>query len=364
MVRPIERELEEARKQVFTDAYQMSVGELTNLYRDEELIISPPFQRLFRWDNSQKSRLVESILIGIPLPSIFVSQLEDGRWELVDGLQRVSTLLQLQGLLSDKGFPPLRLEATKYLPSLEGMVWDAAEGPSLSQAERLDIKRSKLDVKIIRRGSDPQTKFELFQRLNSFGSALTSQEIRNALLVSISPQFVEWIEELAAFEPYVQLLNLSGRGAEGKQDQELVLRFLYLSTMDAAAISQMGSFQDGLEEFSVALAQETDQDEMERLREIFVQTFTTLQMADPKILQKWDHSQGKFKGGFLNTSFEALATSVGFALSKGLPFSDDLAATAKEFWTDARILDTSVTGKSTDQRIKTVVPIGREKVIL
>ncbi len=90
----LEAELKLARRTISTDSYPVSIGELTNMYRDGELIIRPAFQRLFRWDMTQKSRLIESILLGIPIPSIFVAQDDAGRWELVDGLQRVSTLLQ------------------------------------------------------------------------------------------------------------------------------------------------------------------------------------------------------------------------------------------------------------------------------
>lgn len=92
-------EIQVARKKVVTDGYDMSLGEVLNLYRDDELIIDPVFQRLFRWDDERKTRFIESIILGIPIPSIFVSQNENGVWELIDGLQRVSTVLQLTGEL-------------------------------------------------------------------------------------------------------------------------------------------------------------------------------------------------------------------------------------------------------------------------
>jgi len=113
----LDEQLNDARRNIFTDSYPMSIGELTNVYAEGDLIIRPPFQRLFRWNDDQKSRLIESILIGIPLPSIFVAQDEEGRWELVDGLQRISTILQLQGLLDKQIYPQLTLIGTKYLPS-------------------------------------------------------------------------------------------------------------------------------------------------------------------------------------------------------------------------------------------------------
>ena len=123
-------EIDAAQRLVKTDAYQMSLGEIVSMYEAEEVIIHPEFQRLFRWTPGQKSKLVESLLLGIPLPSIFVFEKEDGKWELIDGLQRLSTILEFMGLLkTPEGATrsPSILEATKYLPSLHNVVWSPSE---------------------------------------------------------------------------------------------------------------------------------------------------------------------------------------------------------------------------------------------
>jgi uncharacterized protein with ParB-like and HNH nuclease domain len=96
------QQVEEKRKEIFTDSYPMSIGELVNLYKDGDLEINPAFQRFFRWSETQKVRLIESILLGIPLPSIFVAQREDGVWDLVDGLQRISTILYFMNELKNE----------------------------------------------------------------------------------------------------------------------------------------------------------------------------------------------------------------------------------------------------------------------
>lgn len=360
MTSNIEVELEEARRTIHTDGYPMSIGELTNLYRDGELVIRPPFQRLFRWDDSQKSKLIESILIGIPLPSIFVAQEEGGKWELVDGLQRVSTLLQLQGLLDSEGFPQLVLTGTKYLPSLDGMVWDSETLPSLTSAQRLDIKRAKIDLKIVQRGSDPKTKFDLFQRLNSFGSKLSNQEVRNAQLVGVNPDFVEWLGELAERESFVSLLRLPETDKVRKYDEELVLRFLFLHEKKNEEVAAVRNFQDELEEFAIALALSFPDDERDRLGEVFTQTFDTLQGADDDILRRWDPLKKSFAGGFLNTSFEALAVGLGYHIANGSPVRSDVRAAAIEFWSQPEMIKKFATGKSTEARLRLMVPKGRE----
>lgn len=74
----LDAEISKAQRQVRTDAYQMSVGEVVSMYTEGDIVIDPEFQRLFRWESSQKSKLIESLLLGIPIPSIFVFERPDG----------------------------------------------------------------------------------------------------------------------------------------------------------------------------------------------------------------------------------------------------------------------------------------------
>ena len=157
----LQEEIDKPRSEIRTDGYSMSIGEWISLYEKDELDVHPEFQRFFRWSPKQKSRLVESILLGIPIPQIFVAQRDDGVWDVVDGLQRLSTILQLVGVLKDetsKLIDPLILEQTKYLPSLEGMKWEDPNDAesSFTAAQRLIIKRTKIAVSIILRESEEQ----------------------------------------------------------------------------------------------------------------------------------------------------------------------------------------------------------------
>ena len=194
----LNQEIRSRRAEIFSDGYPVSIGELINMYEDKELNIRPQFQRYFRWTDGQKSRLVESLLLGIPIPSIFVSQREDGVWDVIDGLQRLSTIFQLVGILrNEKGkrVKRLRLTRTKYLPSLNGKVWKGSteEDDDIGRENQLIIKRSKIDVKIILRESSEASKYELFQRLNTGGSQLSDQEMRNVIVITVSQQFYEWL---------------------------------------------------------------------------------------------------------------------------------------------------------------------------
>ena len=167
---PLTDEIQQARKVIVSDGYEMSVGEIISLYRDKEIVISPDYQRLFRWDPSRKTRFIESLLLGIPIPPIFVFQNEDGIWELIDGLQRLSTILEFVGILrtADKKIAkPSILEGTKFLPSLADKYWkpsSVSAEDGIGKAPQLQIKRSRIRVEILKQESDVQAKYELFQR--------------------------------------------------------------------------------------------------------------------------------------------------------------------------------------------------------
>jgi len=110
-------EVEARIREYKTSRYPMSVGELIYLYQSNEIVINPDFQRYFRWTDKQKTRLVESFLLGIPVPPLSVFEREDGIWELVDGLQRFSTILQFAGALKDH--PPLILKPQNICQALK-----------------------------------------------------------------------------------------------------------------------------------------------------------------------------------------------------------------------------------------------------
>lgn len=362
----LEEQISIARRSISSDGYPMSIGELTNMYREGELIIRPEFQRFFRWSSIQKSSLVESLLLGIPLPSIFVAQDESGKWELVDGLQRVSTILQFQGeLLDEDGAkePPLELQGTKYLPALEGKLWTHSDpSKSLTEAQRLDIKRSKLDIKIIKRESSPETKYDLFQRLNSFGSSLTSSELRSALIVAVSPVAFAWISELATFPGFSRTVQLGDRLMDERYDLELVVRFLALHARPEAklTLSALRDLPQVLDDEAVTIAK-THPKGAKKLTSIFQGTFDFIdQHGGEDVFRRWDAKNGMFRGSFLNTSFEVFGLGVGYQLANNKAPRKDLIQSVKDFWARPEMQSGFATGRSTEARLREFIPLGRQ----
>ena len=234
----LSEEIVNAQRLVRTDAYQMSIGEVVSMYENREIIIDPEFQRLFRWNIGQKSKWIESILLGIPLPSIFVFEKENGSWELIDGLQRISTILEFMGKLrgSDGNLqPPSILEATKYLPSLHNAVWERSELISdvptqdqneIDKSQQLSIRRARLGVEILKRPSDDQTKFDLFQRLNAYGTQANAQELRNCIMLMVNGEYFRAVKRAAEQQAFQTVVAVTEDQIERQRHIEYAVRFL------------------------------------------------------------------------------------------------------------------------------------------
>lgn len=360
----LEEELSKARKKVVTDGYEMSIGEIVGLYEKNELVINPAFQRYFRWDSSRKTKFIESLLLGIPIPPIFVFQTDDGAWELVDGLQRVSTLLEFMGTLKNSTGDfevPFILDGTTLLPSLKNHSW--VKGPhseALSQAQKLDLRRARLRVEILKRESDPTSKFELFQRLNTGGASLSEQEVRNCTLVMINPTLQLWIENLAVISAFKKTVRLTDAATEKQQHMELVLRFLAFRHIPY----QRGlDVHDYLDNAAIAIAKDPEFPAA-REKDVFKATFESIHIAlGDKAFRRWDGS--KFTGKFLMSVYEVIAfgLSVNHANVKKLSAvqrASYIQQRAKSLWKNETFRKFSGPGVRGSDRLSHLLPLAKE----
>lgn len=357
----LERELTERRRSVSAETISMSVGELTSLYRQGTLNVHPEFQRVFRWSNEQKTALVESILLGIPIPSIFVAVTEE-QWELVDGVQRVSTLLELQGELRNADGtqrPPLVMQEATLLTSLAGYSWDGtATGKAFSGGQQLDIQTARIDVKLLKRDSSPQTKYDLFQRLNAQGSIATPQELRNCLIVSEAPEFLSKLEELAAWDVFERLVAVPDRLIGESYHHELVMRFLALHSRPST--SGIGSLHRFLDDEALNLSRQYLDDGLGEPIARFVETFEYIDKnANEDVFRRWVPSVSRFSGPFLIGAYEVIALGIGYRLSEGMPIREDLRLAAMELWLEHGGTSESK-GRSAESRVANTLPLGRK----
>jgi hypothetical protein len=366
----LENEISEASKQIATDRYSMSVGELLSLYKDGEIDIHPDFQRFFRWSDFQKSRLIESLLLGLPIPPVFVSQQPSGKWELIDGLQRISTLLELFGELKAKDGsvkPQLVMTSTKYLPGLEGRVWDQARSPGATELPgevKLLVRRARIDVNIVLASkSDKDGKFELFDRLNTGGSTATQQEVRNCLLLMAGGGFFEWISSLASDPNFIAVIPITERQKEEQFDIELVVRYLVLRDVDSVQARKIDDIHNFLTERLLAFAKDPG---FNRAGEeaSFRATFKLLNDAlgeNAFRRLKLDQPAPRSVGPFLLAAYEVIALGLGANVSAGTAPGDaqGVVDAHLELWRDHSQQVTSV-GKRASTRLGDTLTIGRE----
>jgi hypothetical protein len=359
-------EIDTAQHNVRTDAFQMSIGELVNLYDEGDIIIASEFQRLFRWEIGEKSKLIESLLLGIPLPSIFVYELANGKWELVDGLQRLSTILEFMGKLKNEQgavSPPSILESTKYLPSLHNAVWEksiAIEGVTEAEQVELDrrlqlaIRRSRIGVEILKRPSDSMTKFDLFQRLNAGGTAANEQEIRNCIILMVNADYYRAIKVAAEAENFLAVTGLGENQTEKQRHIEMAVRLLVHTFVDYDGKLDVGEYID---EGLVKLA---TTGEVAKATTTINATIDLLhQSAGGDALRRFDG--GTYNGRVGLVGLEAIAVGVAKNLT-AIQQQKDPVRFVKEksqaFWGQADVASFVSPGMRGTTRIQKTVPFG------
>ncbi|WP_067899939.1 GmrSD restriction endonuclease domain-containing protein [Nocardia vaccinii] len=360
----LQEEIEAGRQTIRTESYSMSIGELANLYRNGELVIRPEFQRLFRWKIAQKSRLIESLLLGIPLPSIFVNQRHSGVWEVVDGLQRLSTILEFMGELKDQTggalLPASTLSGTKYLPSLEGMVYEQPneqDSMQLTPGQRLALKRSKIDLKILQPESDAAAKYELFDRLNTGGSVATPQEVRNAQILLRDPTMAEWLNDLSENEHYTVTLSISERLREEGYGIELIYRYLAIRYTKNDELANIKNIDEFFSNRVFELAADSEFDREEASLE-FASAFKLISAAGGEdAFRRYDGADSSFKGAFSVSAFECVGVGVSSNLSFWLEKDAlTLGQRIKDLWSQPEFKQGSRSGTSASSRIPRTIP--------
>lgn len=194
------------------------------------IILSPSFQRKEVWNITKKSRLIESIMLNIPLPMFYVAADEQGKWEVVDGLQRLSAIRDY--LHGDKNGVFLKLQNLEFLSKrFDNKTFKAIEDNPEDQKIVNTLLETEMRFTIINPGTPEAVKRNIFKRINTGGMPLTSQEIRHALYEGKSS---ELLQKLVASNEFIQAITIkiddSRMGAS-----ELILRMIAFMIMDRSA---------------------------------------------------------------------------------------------------------------------------------
>lgn len=358
----IDKEVSKAKQEIVKDGLDMSLGEVMRIYERGELIIQPEYQRLYRWDDSRRTRFIESLILGIPIPPIFVFTDEKGRWELIDGLQRLSTIFHYAGILKNADgevIEPFSPSGTKLLPSLNGLSWIAEDGEdekSLPMSIRLDVERARIRVEILKRESDQRAKYELFQRLNTGGARLSEQEVRNCVIVMLNKDLYKKLELASQNVNFIKCTAQTEKSISEQKPIELLLRFL---AYRYKAYDQKIDVHDWLDEVSIDIATDTKYDIDSELA-LFSRIFELLENSlSADSFKKYDN--GNFVRGFLISAYEAITHGMSQKIDSLEAGGNDLVIDSiKKMWADDRFTDNAKAGVRGTTRLANILPIAKD----
>jgi len=199
------------------DTKNFSLHQIYDMIKREDINLTPDFQRNLVWDNQRKSRLIESILMRIPLPMFYFAQDDEGRISVVDGLQRLSTIRDFM----DNKFQLRKLE---YLgEKCDGKVYTHKEPKKAIDAKYYRwFNMTQITVNVIDPSSPFKLKYDIFRRINTGGQPLNAQEIRNCLS---SDELRKALREMANLPSFKEATGYSIKDVR-MEAQELALRFI------------------------------------------------------------------------------------------------------------------------------------------
>jgi len=204
-----ELEVDEKLRAIYSDKLDLTIRSICNQIQTGELILQPEFQREYVWDDSKASRFIESILLDIPTPTVYLAEDDDGRQLVIDGHQRLKSIHRFwSNEFPLKNLTILKSSNGKYFKDLDKKI-------------QRDLLNGIIRAIIIKRESDKDVKFELFERLNTGSVHLNAQELRNCVYMG---PYNDLIKDLARNKDFQFLLGLK-EPDKRMRDRELVLRF-------------------------------------------------------------------------------------------------------------------------------------------
>jgi len=283
----------------------------------------------------------------------------------------MSTIFEYAGILrdpldsSDKSLLPASvLEGTTLLPSLLNKRWEpVSEAPedvenALTEGQRIDIKRVRIRVEILKKESDPLAKYELFQRLNTGGSALSEQEVRSCVIIMINEKFHEWLQKLEAYEPFIEAIDQTERAEKRQRPLEYVIRWLAFRNQEYHNYLDVHEYLDNA---SVAMASDKAFNAKSE-EEVFKKTFTLIKQAlGSNAFKKWDGA--RFTGHSSLAAYEVIAYGVslyiGGILEMKAKAPEFVAGKSKELWGNQTFRENSGSGVRGTTRLPHLLPLAK-----
>lgn len=321
-------QLEKEQRKVDFDSFDISVKELVSMSEDEIIDIAPEYQRQFRWPIENQSKLIESVLLGIPVPSLFMAANKDGSWELIDGVQRLNSLIHFVGTAEQ--LQKFDFDTALTLKGLTVLTeFNGCQFKDLPTSLRLKFTLRPLKVTTLSDKSDMKVRFDLFERLNTGGIKLTDQEIRSCVFRGA---FNDLLAELAKNEDFNVVVNLPSSKMYDGTKEELILKFF-------AYRENRHLFEHSVVEFlNDYMAETSKKFNYKKNRAIFEKTFAELRKLLPNGIKRGTRSTTPYN------LFEAITIGASDVIEEGLPLSHNV-----EEWINDEEL-TKLTSGATNSR--------------
>lgn len=301
----IQEQIDKNRRSVAFDSYDITVRQLFDMISEDLIDVAPEYQRHFVWDETRQSQLIESIFLGIPVPSLFMATNKDSSWEVIDGVQRLTTIVNFVGddktiKKVNKSCVKLTLAGLEKLDSLNGERYE-----NLPKSMQNMFLTRPIRVTVLNDRSDFALRYDLFERLNTGGVSLHPQEIRNCVYLGEFNDFIQQCSENSDFKNVVKLTKNAERTGNL---EELVLKFFaYYESRNMFVHSVKDFLNEYMAEKTTAFKNRAE------FKKLFDKTFKTLNQLLP---------EGIVRGNRKNITplvlYEAIAIGVADALDEGI----------------------------------------------
>jgi hypothetical protein len=278
----------------------------------QEIDLAPDFQRRAGvWDLARKGRLIESLLLRIPLPVFYVAADVDENWSVVDGLQRLTTI---NDFIKNR----IQLSNLEYLTQLNGKIFDELPRPMQRR-----IRETELVVHVIEPGTPEEVMFNIFRRINTGGMSLNGQEIRHALHKGTR----DYLKKLAESKEFIDATDHSVR-PDRMADRECVLRFLAFTITPWQ--DYKGNDLDGFLSEAMTKIKQLPRDKLDCLEHIFVRAMRLAR----DLFGKNAFRKPSLHGGGRNPFNKALFEAWSVALAECNDHDSEILRKYKEFLQD------------------------------
>ncbi|WP_432799924.1 DUF262 domain-containing protein [Poriferisphaera sp. WC338] len=292
-------EIPKGERRLRTQAYDKSIFDIVEMINRGDICLDPDYQRNYIWDDRRASLLVESILLNVPIPVIYVAEDEENRWEVVDGLQRLNSLHRFFQ-------NEFKLQKLEVLDELIGVKYKDLN----PKAARI-LRNGILRIIMIFKESHSDIKYEIFMRLNQGAVSLSEQELRNCLYRG---PFNDMLHELRSNKDVLTMLGLP-QAHKRMADAELLLRHLTIKNgynRETGGISTYtGNMRSSLNRYMES-AKKTVASELNMVKDEFLRsTYNVLGVFGNNAFHRIDET-GNFDGRLNRAIMDAILVAFGY----------------------------------------------------